>query len=213
MTLSIIRPYIWLRPVKPRVEVLSSTVRRLHFDCANPRQNSFVRMSHHPWVDLHKCPTITEPGTKGYSVIISTVEWTPEQIEHVPSPMWILNGALPSPMRIISLFRSVLLVATGPGIIPCIAPVLEQKVPTHLLWATPNPREELGDKLVDKLSGASPSTVIYDTHAHGEPDLIKLTYRMVKMTNAEVVIILSHKALADKVVYGMRSRGISAFGA
>jgi hypothetical protein len=52
-----------------------------------------------------------------------------------------------------------------------------------------------------------------DTRKHGKPDMVKLTYRLVKEYNAEAVCIISNKTLTDKVVYGMVSRGIPAFGA
>lgn len=52
-----------------------------------------------------------------------------------------------------------------------------------------------------------------DTREHGRPDLVKLTYRMVKAFNAEAVVVISNQPLTDKVVYGMMSRGIPAFGA
>lgn len=52
-----------------------------------------------------------------------------------------------------------------------------------------------------------------DTRVHGKPDMVKLTYRLVKEFNAEAVAIISNQKLTQKVVYGMMSRGIPAFGA
>ena len=43
--------------------------------------------------------------------------------------------------------------------------------------------------------------------------MVKLTYRLVKEHNAEAVAIISNQKLTQKVVYGMMSRGIPAFGA
>lgn len=43
--------------------------------------------------------------------------------------------------------------------------------------------------------------------------MVKLTYRVVKDFDAEAVVIISNRNLTEKVVYGMRSRGIPAFGA
>lgn len=43
--------------------------------------------------------------------------------------------------------------------------------------------------------------------------MVKLTYRLVKEFNAEAVAIISNRKLTEKVVYGMTSRGIPAFGA
>lgn len=43
--------------------------------------------------------------------------------------------------------------------------------------------------------------------------MVKLTYRLVREFEAEAVIIISNEPLTRKVVYGMMSRGVPAFGA
>ena len=55
--------------------------------------------------------------------------------------------------------------------------------------------------------------LVLDTRQHGKPDMVKLVWRLVQEFDAEAVVIISNKPLTDKVVYGMVSRGIPAFGA
>lgn len=43
--------------------------------------------------------------------------------------------------------------------------------------------------------------------------MVKLTYHLVREFNAEAVCVISNQKLTRKVVYGMMSRGIPAFGA
>lgn len=43
--------------------------------------------------------------------------------------------------------------------------------------------------------------------------MVKLVHRMVREFDAEAVVIISNEPLTRKVVYGMMSRGIPAFGA
>ena len=43
--------------------------------------------------------------------------------------------------------------------------------------------------------------------------MVKLTYRLVKEFEAEAVVIISNEPLTRKVVYGMETRGIPAYGA
>lgn len=57
------------------------------------------------------------------------------------------------------------------------------------------------------------SVVGTDTRVHGKPDMVKLTYRLVREFKAEAVCVISNQKLTEKVVYGMMSRGIPAFGA
>ena len=52
-----------------------------------------------------------------------------------------------------------------------------------------------------------------DTRKHGKPDLLKLTLKMVKEFNAEAVGVISNQGLTEKLVYGLNSRGIPAYGA
>lgn len=52
-----------------------------------------------------------------------------------------------------------------------------------------------------------------DTRKYGKPDMVKLVYRLVREFDAEAVCVISNQKLTRKVVYGMMSRGIPAFGA
>lgn len=82
----------------------------------------------------------------------------------------------------------------------------------RLLWTSPDVRKTFGNDLVDKLLEASPNAVIYDTRKHGKPDMVKLTLRLVREFEAEAVAVISNQKLTQKIVYGMTSRGIPAFG-
>lgn len=63
------------------------------------------------------------------------------------------------------------------------------------------------------LVSAHHAELFSDTRVHGKPDMVKLTYRLVREFQAEAVCIISNQKLTRKVVYGMMSRGIPAFGA
>lgn len=52
-----------------------------------------------------------------------------------------------------------------------------------------------------------------DTRKHGKPDLVKLALKMVKEFDAEAVGVISNQTLTEKLVYGLTSRGIPAYGA
>ena len=45
------------------------------------------------------------------------------------------------------------------------------------------------------------------------PDMVSLTYQLVLESNAEAVFIISNPKVTQKVVYGMETRGIPAYGA
>ncbi|TFK89560.1 nonribosomal peptide synthetase 12 [Polyporus arcularius HHB13444] len=214
MTCSIILPWLRLRKVPVRAEVLSKHAVRLYFDYVTPRPGHFTRISESPLMEWHGFATVSEPGKKGYSLVVSRAgDWTSKMIDQPPKELWVRGVPCYGVLRITSLFRRVVFVATGSGIGPCAPCIFAQRVPIRLLWTSPNVRQTFGDKFVDAILEASPGAVVYDTRKNGKPDMVKLTYRMVKEFNAEAVCIISNQKLTQKVVYGMTSRGIPAFGA
>lgn len=214
MTCSIILPWLRLRKVPVRSEVLSDHCVRLHFDYVDTHPGHFTRMSLDPLLEWHSFATISEPGKKGYSAVVSRAgDWTKKQIGNPPDKIWIRGIPCYGVVRVTPLFRRVVMVATGSGIGPIAPVVFAKRTEIQLLWTAPAVRKTFGDKLVDSLLEAAPQSVIYDTREHGRPDLVKLTYRMVREFNAEAVVIISNQPLTEKVVYGMMSRGIPAFGA
>ncbi|KAF8308154.1 hypothetical protein DL93DRAFT_2171315 [Clavulina sp. PMI_390] len=237
ITVSIILPWLRLRQEPVRAEVLSSHAVRLYYNYDYPVPGSFVRMSTNPLFEWHSFATIRLPNeTRGFSSIISRAgDWTSKIIDEPPSKLWIRDIPVNGVMRIVPLFRRVVIVATGSGMGPCAPHVFASKTPHRqrhssfrvrltfssntfipffrLLWTAPNVRQTFGDKFVDAVVAASPGAVIYDTRKHGKPDMLKLTYKLVQEFQAEAVCVISNPALTYKVVYGLRSRGIHAFGA
>ncbi|KAH9891683.1 nonribosomal peptide synthetase 12 [Cubamyces lactineus] len=214
LTGSIILPWVRLRKVPVRAEVLSNHAVRLYFDYVTPKPGHFTRISDDPLFEWHGFATISEPGKTGYSLVVSKAgDWTSKMITNPPKELYVRGIPTYGVLRIAPLFRRIVLVATGSGIGPCAPVILAQSIPIRLLWTSPDVRKTFGNKLVDQILEAAPDAVIYDTRKHGKPDMVKLTYRLVKEHNAEAVAIISNQKLTQKVVYGMMSRGIPAFGA
>ncbi|KAF8077656.1 hypothetical protein FPV67DRAFT_6540 [Lyophyllum atratum] len=213
-TLSLALPWMRLKKVPVRCEKLSNHAVRMYFDYATPGSGSFVRLSDSPMSEWHGFATMPEPGKRGFSLVVSRAgDWTSKMIAKPPTHIWKRGIPTYGVMKIAPLFRRLVVVATGSGIGPCTAAILEGRIPIRVLWTAPNVRETFGDKLVDSILEANPESVIYNTRQHGKPDMVKLTYRLVKEFNAEAVVIISNQTLTEKVVYGMMSRGIPAFGA
>ncbi|KAI0030425.1 nonribosomal peptide synthetase 12 [Vararia minispora EC-137] len=214
LTVSIILPWVRLRKVPVRAVILSKHAVRIYFDYVTPVPGSFTRISDNPLMEWHGFATVPEPGKAGYSLVVSRAgDWTSKQIDNPPTHLWVRGIPTCGVLRIVPLFRRLVFVATGSGIGPCAPCILQQRVPIRLLWTSPNVRQTFGDELVDALLEKSPGAVVYDTRTHGKPDMVRLTYRLVREFNAEAVCVISNQKLTRKVVYGMMSRGIPAFGA
>ncbi|KAG5642877.1 hypothetical protein DXG03_001919 [Asterophora parasitica] len=145
-----------------------------------------------------------EPGKTGFSLVVSRAgDWTIKMIANPPTHIWKRGIPTYGVMKIAPMFRRLVVVATGSGIGPCTAAIMEKKVPIRVLWTAPSVRGTFGDKLVDSILEANPESVVYDTRQHGKPDMVKLTYRLVQEFKAEAVVIISNQKLTEKVVYGM----------
>ena len=67
---------------------------------------------------------------------------------------------------------------------------------------------------MDDVLTADRNAVIYDTSkGGGRPDIVKMAYSLYVKSDAEAVVIISNPKLTYKVVYGLESRGIPAYGA
>ncbi|KAJ8110327.1 hypothetical protein OPT61_g6806 [Boeremia exigua] len=219
-TLAIIFPWLFLRRVPVRSEVLSSHAVRLHFDSeVAPGQG--VRLAGRPLGDWHGFATITngygnnlESNGKGYSVIVSRAgDFTGRCIDTAPTHIWRRGIPTCGVLRIASLFKSVVIVATGSGIGPCLSIFPYQQVAMRILWTAPNHQKTFGKSIVDDVRRRDPNAVIYNTRESGKPDMSLLTYRLYKDSGAEAVLVISNKRFTQQIVFDMEKRGIPAYGA
>jgi len=78
--------------------------------------------------------------------------------------------------------------------------------------------------MIDLLYKTDPGAIIIDTRKTGRPDLVKIGYRVWEESRSagrggdgevgcEAVVIISNQKVTKKVVYGLESRGVAAYGA
>ncbi|KAK6359511.1 hypothetical protein TWF696_000667 [Orbilia brochopaga] len=218
ITISIASPWMHLRKVTVIPEKLSNHAIRLHFNYRqNPVPGSFVRLSDTPLMEWHSFATIAVPDRSGFSVVVSRAgDWTSKYINSPPTRMWIRGVPTRGVMNVAHFFNSAVIVGTGSGIGPCLPVLLAAKnngIKVRVLWSTPKPQETFGDEIVNGVLAADPKAIIWDTRAHGKPDMVKLVWGLVQESKAEAVVIISNPALTKKVVYGMETRGVPAYGA
>lgn len=218
-TLSVASSWFWLRKVRVEPEVLSDHAVRLHFDYTVPVNGSFTRLSRHPLLEWHSFATIPAPeATKdrpaGYSLVVSNAgDWTKSCIQDAPTHLWVRGVPTCGVMRIATLFKRVVVIATGSGIGPLLGHIQSPSCPTQLIWSTPRPEKTFGENLCNTIRSKIPGAVIHDTKELGRPDLVKMGYNMAKGFNAEAVVIIANEKITKKVVYGLETRGVPAYGA
>lgn len=219
-TAAIIFPWLFLRRVPVSSEVLSSHAIRLHFKYTDLSPGFGVRLAEHPMGDWHGFATITnadksDTATKGngFSVIVSRAgDFTGRTIDTAPKFIWKRGIPTCGVLRIASLFKSVVIVATGSGIGPCLS-VFKFDVKMRILWTAPNHEATFGSLIVDDVRKRDPQAVIHNTRTQGKPDMALMTHKLYKESGAEAVLVISNKRLTTQIVYEMERRGIPAYGA
>lgn len=213
-TCSIILPWLNLRKVSVRAEVLSQHAVRLYFTYTTPVVGTAIKLSERPLVEWHAFATIAKPNSNEFSVLVSNAgDWTSKQIRTAPTKFWVRGVPACGVLRIAPLFRSIVLVATGSGIGPCLPVIYAKKVPARIFWSTPHPEQNFGPEVMGAIMEADKDAIIHNTKTMGRPDIVPITYRLLRESGAEAVCIISNKKLTQMVVYAMESRGIPAFGA
>ena len=221
-TLSVILPWLRLRKVSVRSEVLSSHAIRLHFGYTNTYPGTAVRISERPLVEWHAFATVAKPNADGFSIVVSNAgDWTKRQIGRAPERIWVRGIPACGVLRIVPLFKRIVLVATGSGIGPCLPVLLAKKVPMRVFWSTPKPEDTFGKEIIASVKGADSNAIIWDTRKQGKPDMVKEAWRLVEesgMTSngkyqVEAVCVIANKKVTEMVVRGMEIRGLAAYGA
>lgn len=215
VTVSVILPWLHLKKVPVRIVRPSNHVALAHFDYGvTPFAGSSTALSRNPLLEWHSFANVPAPGQSGFRLTISRAgDWTGQFIDDMPSHIWVKGIPTAGVGNVDQLFKRVVWIATGSGIGPTLPHLLAQEVPARLVWSTRNARKTYGDDLVEEILAVEPDALIWNTDERGRPDLVKLAYQAVVAFDAEAVIVISNQKLTRRVVYGMESRGIPAYGA
>ncbi|EFY86103.1 NRPS-like enzyme, putative [Metarhizium acridum CQMa 102] len=219
-TCSVASSWLWLRKVPVNTVPLSDHAVVLSFDYTVPVNGSFTRISTRPLFEWHSFATIPAPKPSaiaekpGYSLVVSNAgDWTKDCIRNPPTKLWVRGLPTCGVMRIATLFNRIVVIATGSGIGPLLGHIGQPSCPTQLIWSTPSPEKTFGKKVLDTIYDSIPDAVIHDTKKLGRPDLVKMGYNLAKDFGAEAVIIIANEKITKKVVYGLETRGVPAYGA
>lgn len=207
-------PWLRLRKINVRVEKLSKHAVRIWFD-GYIKPIRTIRISDSPLMEVHAFATIPEPnGQKGFSSIVSSAgDWTKRVIANPPDKLWVRDIYSWGLLHISTMFSKIVVVTTGSGIGPCLSLFNSQyNVPCRILWSTRNPELTYGRKILEAVLKTDPNALIIDTGEKGRHDMIQLSYDLYRESQAEAVMVISNPAFTYKVVFGLESRGIPAYG-
>ncbi|KAI4115054.1 MAG: hypothetical protein LQ338_007913 [Usnochroma carphineum] len=213
ITFFTILPWLRLRKVEAFPEVLSDHAIRIHFKYMKIGSLLGLRISDNPLKEWHAFATIPAADGQSFSLIVSDAgDWTKRQIMEPAHAYWVRGIPITGVLRMAVVFRRIVMVTTGSGIGPVLSMLICHPMPCRLLWSTPNPETTYGEDIMESVCKADPDAMIINTRASGRPDMVALAYHLYIQSNAEAVFCISNASLTRKVVYGLESRGIPAYG-
>ena len=201
-------------------EKLSDHATRLHFSYRTMKPFYGLKLSDKPMTEWHAFATIPDVDPEsgaitGFSVVVSNAgDWTKKQIMNpIERKLWVRGAPLHGLLYTSRLFKKIVIVATGSGIGPCLSLMFAKATPLRILWSTRDPEKTYGPGVVAEVLRADPNAVIWNTSEKGYPDIVQETYQLVHEGEAEAVFVISNPKVTEKVVFGMQTRGIPAYGA
>lgn len=207
-----------LRKVYP--EKLSEHATRLHFRYTRISSFYGIKLSDRPLFEWHAFATIpdVEEATGkaiGFSVVVSNAgDWTNKQILAAGErKLWVRGNPLHGLLYTSRLFKSIVVVATGSGIGPCLSLMHANITPRRIYWSTRDPQRVYGDSIVNAVKKADPRAIIWNTSIRGRGNIVQGVYELVVESNAEAVFIISNPKVTNMVVLELQSRGVAVHGA
>jgi hypothetical protein len=213
ITFHLVLPWLRLRKWHFKPDQLSAHALRLNFDKTLPPLSGLA-IAESPLAEWHPFATYPKAGGGGCMIISNAGDWTKRTILEPKTRYWVKGLPKTGVLSMAFVFRKVVVVTTGSGIGPCLSFMLEpsRKTDCRVLWSTPAPLKTYGTELYNQVESCDPNALIIDTRVSGRPDMVALTYKLYKESGAEAVFCISNPRLTKKIVYGMESRGVPAFG-
>lgn len=212
-TCSVVSTWLNCRKLAVHSERLSSHALRMFFNYTNPQPGTTIRISSRPLMEWHAFATINNPKEHGFSLIISNAgDWTKKLINNPPSTIWARRTPTCGVLRIAPMFKSIVLVATGSGIAPCLPVILAQKTHINLYWSTRDPMTTYGPEVADIITNMGKRAHIHNTSTMGRPNTLPTVLDLYKKTQSEAVIVISNPKLTINLVLDLQTLGVPAFG-
>lgn len=212
-TLSIVITWLNCRKIPVQSEQLSKHALRIKFDYTTPEPGTTIRLSSSPLFEWHAFATWAQPGQNGFSLIISNAgDWTSKLINNPPTKIWARRTPTCGVLRIAPMFKSVLLVATGSGIAPCLPVIMANRTRISLFWSTRDPLTTYGPEIGAIITALGKSARIHNTSTMGRPSMLPQVLQQVQETGSEAVIVISNPKMTIKLVQDLEYMGVPAFG-
>lgn len=212
-TCCVVSTWLNCRKVDVESERLSSHALRMYFDYANPQPGTTIRLSSRPLLEWHAFATVNNPKENGFSVVISNAgDWTKKLVNDPPRHVWVRRTPTCGVLRIAPMFKSIVLVATGSGIAPCLPVILAKQTRVTLFWSTRDPFKTYGTDIASIIESMGDDAHIHNTSTMGRPNTLPTVLDLYKKTESEAVVVISNPKLTIDLVLDLQALGVPAFG-
>jgi hypothetical protein len=220
ITANVVYPWLLLRRVPvTKVERLSDHAVRLYFSSKEriPALHAFAISDAplHEWHSFAAIPDTNDREGGSSSCIVSKAgDWTAETIRNPRESYYMRGVHKAGVLGMAKVFRSVVLMATGSGIGPCLS-IFGQTPDTkvRVIWSAPEPTLTFGKNIYASVLQCDPHAVIFNTRNTDErrPDLVQEALNLYHSENAEAVFFISNRSLTKKVVDALTLKGVPVF--
>ncbi|RGP74532.1 hypothetical protein FSPOR_1109 [Fusarium sporotrichioides] len=212
-TCCVVSTWLNCRKVEVQSERLSSHALRMYFDYTNPQPGTTIRLSSRPLLEWHAFATVNNPKEHGFSVVISNAgDWTKKLVNDPPRHVWVRRTPTCGVLRIAPMFKSIVLVATGSGIAPCLPVILAKQTRVTLFWSTRDPFKTYGPNIASIIEEMGDDAHIHNTSTMGRPNTLPTVLDLYKKTESEAVVVISNPKLTIDLVLDLQALGVPAFG-
>lgn len=146
-------------------------------------------------------------------LVFKAGDWTSDIIANPPTHIWKRSLPAYGFGYVMRVYNRIIVVTTGSGIGPCLSFLGDENRPAiRVVWQTRAPLKTYGQRVVNLVNLLDPDSVVLDTTQGGRLDMLPFVISIYEEFHAEAVCVVSNPNLTRRLIYGLESRGIPAFG-
>ena len=220
ISIHVLYPWLLLRKMAVvKHERLSDHALRVYFSGRERMQPlRTIALSSVPLREWHSFAVLSGEGSiagGSRSCIVSNAgDWTSSVTRQPPSHFYTRGLPKAGVLETAMAFRSIVLMATGSGIAPCLATLGQlPETKIRLIWSAPNPMETFGKSIMDLVMQLDSEALIHNTRVDPSqrPDLVQMACDAYDGEEAEAVFFISNRKLTQVIVKELKAKEIPTF--
>ncbi|KAK1404224.1 adenylate-forming reductase 03009 [Heracleum sosnowskyi] len=213
ITCLIILPWLTVKRVQVRVSSPSGQASIIKFE-GGVKAGLLGRISPSPFSEWHAFGIISDGKDEHMMLAGAVGDFTTSLVSNPPTHLWVRTLHFTGLPYLVSLYKKVVLVATGSGICVFLSFLMQpSSTEVCLVWVAKGVEQNFGTEIMKYVSGfPKDKVIVHDTGVLGRPNVAEMSVDAAKKWKAEVVIVTSNPEGSRDVVHACKASGIPAFG-